>query len=282
MIEKNSVGKKNIIKIFKNKESENLSDNVAVEEPLEIRITHGKKDNLKTTNLSVTMRTPGDDAELATGFLYSEGIINDFEDIKSINHIDTLANFNNILQVVLSENINFDIEKTEKHFYTSSSCGVCGKTSINSIKQLKKSGSITNNFIKINKELIFSLPQKLLGNQSVFENTGGLHASALFDINSKIITIKEDVGRHNALDKLIGYSLKNKLIPLSKYILLLSGRASFELIQKAALADIKIVVSIGAPSSLAIQTAEEFGITLIGFLNIQKFNIYTFPNRIVY
>ncbi|MCC6722234.1 MAG: formate dehydrogenase accessory sulfurtransferase FdhD [Bacteroidia bacterium] len=281
MIEKNSVGKKNVIKIFKNKESENLSDNVAVEEPLEIRITHGKKGNLKTTNLSVTMRTPGNDAELATGFLYSEGIINDFEDIKSINHIDTLTNFNNILQVVLSENINFDIEKTEKHFYTSSSCGVCGKTSINSIKQLKKSGSISNNFIKINKELIFSLPQKLLSNQSVFENTGGLHASALFDINSNIVTIKEDVGRHNALDKLIGFSLKNKLLPLSKYILLLSGRASFELIQKAALADIKIVASIGAPSSLAIQTAEEFGITLIGFLNIQKFNIYTFPNRIV-
>lgn len=281
MTQNKSVNKNNVLKVFINNKSEQVIDFAAIEEPLEIRVEYGKNENRKTQNLTVTMRTPGADLELAAGFLYSESVINNFDEIESIEHIDKNTGFENVILVKLNKNVNFDIIKTERHFFTNSSCGVCGKTSIDSIKQIKKTSINSELDLKINKELFFALPQKLLNQQSIFENTGGLHASALFDINGDIVTIKEDVGRHNALDKLIGFSLKNKILPLNKNILLLSGRASFELIQKAALAEIKVVASIGAPSSLAIQTASEFGITLLGFLTDKKFNIYTHPQRIL-
>ncbi|NUM32323.1 MAG: formate dehydrogenase accessory sulfurtransferase FdhD [Bacteroidetes bacterium] len=280
MIESKSISKVKLLKIHSNGKNEEATDFIAIEEPLEIRVEYGKIENRQTANLTVTMRTPGCDDELAAGFLFSEGIIDNFDEIDSIAHINNFNSFENIILVKLKENVNFNLNKTERHFYTNSSCGVCGKTSIDAIKQVKKTNHKSIDNLKIDKEIFYTLPTKLLEKQSIFENTGGLHASALFDCNGNLITIKEDVGRHNALDKLLGYCLKNKLMPLDKYIILLSGRASFELIQKAALADAKIIASIGAPSSLAIQTAIEFDISYLGFLSSSKFNIYTAIHRI--
>lgn len=280
MTESKSTIKEKLIKLHSEGKVEEISDFIAIEEPLEIRVEYGKKENRKSANLTVTMRTPGCDEELATGFLYSEGIIENFDEIESVSHIETFTGFENVILVKLREDVEFNFNKIERHFYTSSSCGVCGKTSIDAIKQIKKSNKTQEENLSIDKNIFYTLPNKLLNQQSIFENTGGLHASALFDISGNLITIKEDVGRHNALDKLLGFCLQKKLMPLNKYIILLSGRASFELIQKAALADAKIIASIGAPSSLAIQTANEFDITYIGFLNKEKFNIYTSAHRI--
>lgn len=250
-------------------------DVLAIEEPLEIRLTYGPAEKRITKSLSVTMRTPGNDAELATGFLYTEGIIKQIIDIKNCLVIP-----DNIVQVIISENITLDLGKLERNFYTTSSCGVCGKSSIDSVKtvcDIQTSGEE----IRVSAELIYTLPDILRKNQDVFEQTGGLHASALFDIDGNLLITREDVGRHNALDKLIGVALSQNLLPLDKHLLMLSGRASFELIQKAAMAGIKLVAAVGAPSSLAVQLAEESGITLIGFLRDNRFNIYSNQIRIM-
>lgn len=191
---------------------------------------------------------------------------------------DTLQT--NVLQVELAAHVLFEMEKLQRHFYTSSSCGVCGKTSIELVLQ-QSCFILDANFPKISTKILIELPQKLRATQSVFEETGGIHAAALFDCNGTLLTLREDVGRHNALDKLIGFALKENLIPLQENILLLSGRISFELVQKAAIAGIPIIAAIGAPSSLAIELAAENNITLIGFLRDERMNIYTFENRIV-
>jgi len=180
----------------------------------------------------------------------------------------------------MNEGVDFDVKKMERNFYTTSSCGICGKASIESIKTYSYCYESRMPFI-VPKELIIGLPGKLREQQKVFEYTGGLHASALFDREGTIVFVREDVGRHNALDKLIGASLAKEQLPLSQHILLLSGRASFELIQKAAMAGIQLVAAVGAPSSLAVETAEEFQMTLIGFLRDNRFNIYSFPERIL-
>lgn len=250
-------------------------DILAIEEPLEIRLTYGPADKRVTKSLSVTMRTPGNDAELATGFLYTEGIIKQSSDIKNCIVLP-----NNIVQVIISEYISLDLSKLERNFYTTSSCGVCGKSSIDAVKtvcDIKTSGEE----VQFSAELIYTLPDILRKNQDVFDRTGGLHASALFYTDGNLIITREDVGRHNALDKLIGVALSQGLLPLDKYLLLLSGRASFELIQKAAMAGIKVVAAVGAPSSLAVQLAEESGITLAGFLRGNRFNIYSNKQRII-
>ena len=249
-------------------------DLLAVEQPLEVRIVYGDENNRQQKNISVTMCTPGHDAELATGFLFTEGIITRKEDIR-----DCISPGDNIILVELREGISFDPKKIERHFYTSSSCGVCGKSSIDAVKNVFSKNEAKDS-IAVTASIFIRLPDTLRKQQEVFEFTGGLHASALFDLDGYLLLTREDVGRHNALDKLIGAALMANDIPLDKHILLLSGRASFELIQKAAMAGIKIVCAVGAPSSLAVELAKECDMTLVGFLRDGRFNIYSGVQRI--
>ncbi|MGZ3777461.1 MAG: formate dehydrogenase accessory sulfurtransferase FdhD [Mucilaginibacter sp.] len=270
-----------IVKVI-NDDTIKTSDILAVEGPLEIRLEYGPVDNRQLKNVSVTMRTPGNDAELAVGFLFTEGIITQHGDIRSAEHcfIACAENKENVIQVSLGEGVVPDLKNTDRNFYTTSSCGVCGKASIESIKTVSAyRGQADKN--QVSAEVLYFLPAILQKHQDVFADTGGLHASALFDASGELIMVREDVGRHNALDKLIGAALNESMLPLDKHILLLSGRASFELIQKAAMAGINIIAAVGAPSSLAVQMAEEFNITLVGFLRGKRFNIYTQPKRIL-
>ncbi len=260
-------------------------DLLAAEEPMEIRLGFGPSHERRQKNISVTMRTPGNDFELALGFLFTEGIIKNVEDVAQIKYcteLNQLENKENIVRVELKETINPDLEKLERHFYTTSSCGVCGKTSIEAVRLVvSQKSTIDTRPWSVDYELLVSLPAILREKQNIFEHTGGLHASALFDEKGNLIFVREDVGRHNALDKLIGVAVAKKIIPLSEHILLLSGRASFELLQKAAMAGIKIVAAVGAPSGLAVETAKEFDMTLIGFLRAERFNIYSGEQRIL-
>lgn len=261
----NSVTKQRIRRVQQGKIAE-VEDVLATEEPLEIRIVYSPTRTHK--NLAVTMRTPGNDTELATGFLYTEGIISKQVDIIACKRLN-----DNVVQVELDKSITLDMKNIDRNFYTTSSCGVCGKASIDAIKTECTIYDKVKPFT-VSAETIYGLSEKLRGQQSAFEETGGIHAAALFDLEGNIIMVREDVGRHNALDKLIGAALNEGMIPLQQHILLLSGRASFELVQKATMAGLKVIVSVGAPSSLAVQTADEFGITLIGFAKKDKFNIY--------
>ncbi|MCB9251565.1 MAG: formate dehydrogenase accessory sulfurtransferase FdhD [Flavobacteriales bacterium] len=284
-MDRSSVAEKEILKV-KNKErqipdAEETLDYLAVEEPLEIRLVFGPEGKRQTKSISITMRTPGNDPELGVGFLFTEGIVQNREQIKSVSHLQSLLNPDNILIIELSEEVEMDLQKLERNFYTTSSCGVCGKASIDAVKTTDKLDRTAElDSISISPEIVYGLPQTLRDKQDVFESTGGLHASALFDLSGKLIETREDVGRHNALDKLIGHFLMSGTLPLNNHILILSGRASFELIQKAAMSHIKIIAAVGAPSSLAVQMAEEFGITLIGFLRNERFNIYTGSERV--
>jgi len=257
--------------------SRQTEDLLAVEEPLEIRIVYGPENNRLQKNISVTMCTPGNDVELASGFLFTEGIIKRKEDILRCVSLNEAGD--NIVIAELQPGISFDPQKIERHFYTSSSCGVCGKSSIDAVKNVFTNHGKKDN-IKISASVFTKLPESLRKEQDVFEHTGGLHASALFDTAGNLLLIREDVGRHNALDKLVGAALTAGDIPLDHHILLLSGRASFELIQKAAMAGIKIVCAVGAPSSLAVEMAKECEMTLIGFLRDGRFNIYAGEQRI--
>ena len=251
-------------------------DVVAIEEPLEI--------NLKSTDdtifpVSVTMRTPGNDEELALGFLFTEGIL--FSKLNIDENSISKMGFNWI-SIHLNNNFHPNIDKLKRNFYTTSSCGVCGKESIEAIHQTRKTPSKVSE-IEVDLKTLFSLPEKLYEVQKTFQTTGGIHAAAFFDSLGNLIEYREDVGRHNALDKLIGAEFlksNSEDFFIQDKILLLSGRASFELLQKAAMANIIIVCAIGAPSSLAIETAENFGITLIGFLKNGSCNIYTNDYRV--
>lgn len=254
-----------------------LCDQVAVEEPLEIQLAYSTANGWMKKNISVTMRTPGNDEELAAGFLFTEAIIDNYTSIKNIKH---LAVDENRILVSLQENIFPVLNKTERNFYSTSSCGICGKASIDAIRSISIYKNEKDN-ISIKAGLLYGLQDVLRKQQEIFENTGGIHASAIFDLDANFIMLREDVGRHNALDKLIGAALLKRSLPLSNCILLLSGRASFELVQKAAMAGIKIIASVGAPSSLAIEMAVESGITLIGFLRNATFNLYSGFQRIV-
>ena len=264
-------------------ESSSLLDILSVEEPLEIRISYGPEAEKKYKNISVTMRTPGNDFDLAIGFLFTEGIITSYQDVKKVYHTKTDCSFQkkNIVQVDLAENFIPHLMSSDRNFYTTSSCGVCGKSSIQSIKTVSTYNPLDNPKLNISTTVLNQLPQKLKTAQSSFAVTGGIHASGLFTIEGDLVFLQEDVGRHNALDKLIGSALANNLLPLNKHILLLSGRASFELIQKAAMAGISVVAAIGAPSSLAVELAIEFNITLLGFLKEDRFNIYNSSDQVV-
>lgn len=253
-----------------------IEDQVAVEEPLEIQLEYSSSRGRLKKSIAVTMRTPGDDECLAAGFLFTEGIISSATQIKSIYHS---IGDSNIIIVRLQENIIPILKNVARNFYTTSSCGVCGKASIDAVK-VNINFDNTIDSLQIPAAILNLLPAALKERQKMFQSTGGLHASALFDLDGEYICLKEDVGRHNALDKLIGQALMNHQLPLNNHILLLSGRASFELIQKSAMAGIRIVAAVGAPSSLAVEMANEAGITLAGFLNKDRFNIYSGFNRI--
>ena len=257
------------VRRYRGTDAGDVPDILAVEEPLEIRLEYGPEDKRVVKNLSVTMRTPGADEDLAAGFLFTEGIVHRASDIAGIRGME------NIVIVALDPELPVDLQKLERHFYTTSSCGVCGKTSIDAVKTVVNcSFSDKSERPDIRPEVIYGLPDTLRREQATFEATGGLHASALFNREGRLLAIREDVGRHNALDKLIGHYLRQDRVPLSDYILLLSGRASFELIQKAAMAGIRVVCAVGAPSSLAVETAGAFGIALVGFLRDNRFNVY--------
>jgi len=277
-----SIKKVSVVKV-NDSEIADTSDALAMEEPLEIRLEYGPAGERKIKNVSVTMRTPGNDAELAAGFLFTEGIVKNKEDIANIepNFIACAENKENVIQVSLNEGVMPDLQNTERNFYTTSSCGVCGKGSINAIRTVSAFSQTGDNSNSINSDLLHQLPQILRQHQAVFADTGGLHASALFNIEGELLLVREDVGRHNALDKLIGAAINKNWLPLNKGILLLSGRASFELVQKAAMAGINIIAAVGAPSSLAVELAGEFNITLVGFLRNRRFNIYTAAHRIL-
>lgn len=263
-----------VITKYLNDEWKAKADTIAVESPLEISITMLENNpKVINKNISITMRTPLNDEDLAIGFLFTEGVICSYSEIGKIDAQE------NKINVFLTAEATFDPNKLERHFYTSSSCGVCGKASIDAVKTERRIEVKQSNY-KVDASTVLSLTEKLRKKQAVFESTGGLHAAALFTNNGEFIALREDVGRHNALDKLIGYTLQGNGFPLQDNLLLLSGRASFELIQKAAMAGIQFITAVGAPSSLAIELAEEFNITLIGFLKNDKFNVYTGQNRL--
>jgi len=262
------------------------SDIMAVEEPLEIRVGFGSLDSREIKKISVTMRTPGNDFELAVGFLFTEGIIqhkNQILDVKYCTDSGTKENHGNVVRVELVPEFLPDLKKLKRNFYTTSSCGVCGKESIEAVMDNCNISTISENF-SISSDMIIKLPQTLRENQQVFSLTGGIHASSIFNKDGQLVLAREDVGRHNALDKLIGSCLlendNSPSLPLNNSVLLLSGRASFEQIQKAAMAGISVICSVGAPSSLAVEAAEKFNITLIGFLRDNRFNIYTGHSRV--
>ena len=261
--------------------TEEITDEVTIEEPLEFSIAFGAQSSREIKNIAVTMRTPGNDFELVLGFLYSEGIIKNKSDVQAITRMDNLedsSNIENTVLVELDESLSVDPQKI-RNFYINSSCGICGSQVVDDIGSLKQYHSSKSDFL-VAESVLRTLPGRLQQQQDAFSQTGGLHASALFDQQGSILSLFEDVGRHNALDKLIGSELQNNNLPLFQSGLILSGRTSFELIHKAALAGIPVVVSIGAPSSLAVDAAWEYEITLAGFLQADRFNIYSFPRRI--
>lgn len=259
-----------------------LEDVVATEEPLEVRLAYSRPDGGRAEkSISVTMRTPGHDGELAVGFLYTEGIIRSKEDVESVAPCGPPApnGLINVVRVELAANVDVALDRLERHFYTSSSCGVCGKSSLDAVA-VQGHYDLEDVEFPVSGEQLGALPDALRARQTVFERTGGLHASGLFDVAGQMVAVREDVGRHNALDKLIGQALLADELPLSAFGIVVSGRASFELMQKAMMAGVPLLAAVGAPSSLAVELAEEFGMTLIGFLKRNKLNVYTRPDRV--
>lgn len=273
------------VNIKKVRDSEDTSepDLLAVEEPLEIRIGFGEEHQRIEKSISVTMRTPGHDLELARGFLLTEGIVRSVDDILSIKHcrqVKKEEEVGNVVRVELSYELPIDMQKLQRHFYTTSSCGVCGKSSIEAV-EVNACAPLPKGEPVLDRKLIHELPAKLRKAQTVFEYTGGLHAAGLFDPNGNLLLMREDVGRHNALDKLVGAAADQGLLPLHSYLVQVSGRASFELVQKAVVAGAPLLSAVGAPSSLAVQLAQSSGMTLIGFVRNNRYNIYTQPERII-
>ncbi len=265
------------------------TDTVAVEEPLEIRLAWPGIDGTEQRQIAVTMRTPGDDFDLATGFLFTEGIIHSPAQLQVIERVaiehdatgDSGDNeFGNIVLVNLDAQPQLDLEKLERNFYVSSSCGVCGKASIDAIKT-QANFPISDDNLRLTVDAIAELPEQLRARQTIFTGTGGIHAAALFDGAGLQGQVFEDVGRHNAVDKLLGAQFRAGMMPLTGIGLLVSGRVSFELVQKARMAGCAMLAAVGAPSSLAIELAWESDMTLIGFLRDKRFNVYTGPARIV-
>ncbi len=244
------------------------TDVLAVEEPLEIRVAWVVNGEPREKNIAVTMRTPGDDADLASGFLFTEALIASPQDIESIRHWASP----NVIRVALRPGVSLDSSKLDRHFYTTSSCGVCGKTSIDALRVI--TSSLPPNKSAVDREIVHRLPAVLSEQQAAFRATGGIHGAAIVDRGGTLIRLREDIGRHNAVDKVIGSLFQEGATPLSDSILMVSSRASFELVQKAVVAGIPVLASVGAPSSLAVDLAREFGLTLLGFVRDGRFNVY--------
>ena len=273
--------KYNVTKLRNNTKKE-VKDSVSVEEPLEMNLKFKIKGKWKIENLSITMRTPGNDEDLISGFLFNERIIENINDIQNIKKMGNKVgdyNIRNKVEATINNSKNIDIGKFKRNFLTNSSCGVCGKTSLDTIEVIKKN-KLNLNFPKIHHKIILKSPNLLINEQSEFSKTGGIHASALINNEGKVIATREDVGRHNALDKLIGHVQKNKLIDNHSQFIACSGRLNFELIQKGLMSNIGLMAGVGAPTSLAIDLAKRFGMTLLGFVKKNSFNIYNCKERI--
>ncbi len=267
------------VRVVSDGQERRRGDYLATEEPLEIRLLAGGA----TERLAVTMRTPGNDFELAAGFLHGEGILTDREPLRGISYctdpeLDAAQQYN-VVNVRLDAAAMPDLRGLERHFYTSSACGVCGKASLDAIEL--RGCALPSPGPRVDAEVIYGLPDKLREAQGLFESTGGLHAAGLFTPEGELECLREDVGRHNAVDKLVGWALLEGRLPLADRILLVSGRASFEIMQKALAAGVPMVCAVSAPSSLAVDVAERFGMTLAGFLRGRRFNLYTGPDRVL-
>ncbi|MCU1225859.1 MAG: formate dehydrogenase family accessory protein FdhD [Edaphobacter sp.] len=284
---------------FTGTETQSATDVLAVEEPLECQLAYGPINDRQLKSISVTMRTPGHDFDLAAGFLMTEGVINDPTDVMQISYIagrptaEALSDEplpegaavlpympeRNIVRVELAPDVSVSMANLERNFYTTSSCGICGKASLLALRTVCPPRAA--NQFQIAAELLYTLPTRLRQAQDVFARTGGLHASGLFDSTGHLFSSREDVGRHNAVDKLLGAEFLADRTPVRDRLLMLSGRASFELLQKALMGGIPMVASVGAPSSLAVQVAKEFDITLVGFLREDHFNVYHGAKHII-
>ena len=268
---------------FKSNNLDSFDDHISIEEPLEIIIKYKDKEIWVEKTISVTMRTPGDDEDLVRGFLFNEKVV---EKIDYIEKIETSGQtseqygLKNKITVTINNSDNIDIDKIKRNFLTNSSCGVCGKSSLDALEIIKKDKILKSN-PKISKEVLMNSTNRLRQNQSEFSKTGGIHASGLFTTQGDIVAIKEDVGRHNALDKLIGYAFKENLLNNNTQFLACSGRLNFDLVQKALMANIGILIGVGAPTSLAIDLANKFDMTLVGFVKGDSFNIYSNKERII-
>ena len=267
---------------YKNDKLDNVEDYISIEEPLEINLKYKEGKDWKKENLSITMRTPGDDENLSIGFLYNEQIITDInwiEKIESYGENNGQYDFKNKILITLNNSDNVNIAQVKRNFLMNSSCGVCGKTSLDALETLKKDKPKYPNK-KINKNIIIKSPEILKENQTQFSITGGIHASGLFSNDGNLIAVKEDVGRHNALDKLIGETLQKKLLNENDQFITCSGRLNFELVQKALINNIGLMIGVGAPTSLAIDLANRFDMTLVGFVKQDSFNIYSNSQRV--
>ena len=271
-----------VIKL-KNNSTEEIKDSVSVEEPLEMSLKFRTKGEWKEENLSITMRTPGNDEDLISGFLFNERIIENFSDIEKIEKKgDEVGDYGIKNKVIATINNakNIDIGKLKRNFLTNSSCGVCGKTSLDSVEVIKND-KLNLLYPKIDEKIILKSPKLLINEQSEFSKTGGIHASSLINDEGMVVATREDVGRHNALDKLIGYTHKEKLIDNHSQFIACSGRLNFELVQKALMSNIGLMAGVGAPTSLAIDLAKRFDMTLLGFVKSNSFNIYSNKDRVI-
>ncbi len=268
------------VRVVENGDARVRPDTLATEEPMEIRLVSGGA----RRTVAVTMRTPGSDFELAAGFLYGEGVVSSPEEIQKISYcvdpdVDAGQRYN-IVNVELREapGRTYDLRPLERSFYTTSACGVCGKASLEQL-ELRGYPELPPG-PRISPELVYSLPEKLREGQGLFEETGGLHAAALFDAGGELVALREDVGRHNATDKLVGWALLEGRLPLSDHVVMVSGRTSYEILQKCVAAGVPIVCAVSAPSSLAVDVARRFNVTLVGFLRGNRFNVYSVPERV--
>ena len=268
---------------FKKNKFENIEDLISIEEPLEISLKYKEKESWLTKSLSITMRTPGDDKDLVRGFLFNEQIIQNIKDIKSIESYGEKVgqyNIQNKILITLNNSDNVNISKIKRDFLTNSSCGVCGKSSLDALEIIKKDKTPKLN-PKLTKDIIIKSPSILKKNQSEFSKTGGIHASGLFSSDGNLISLREDVGRHNALDKMIGDSLLKNILKPNDQFITCSGRLNFELVQKVLMTNIGLMIGVGAPTSLAIDLANKFDMTLIGFVKEDSFNIYTNNQKVI-
>ncbi len=268
---------------YKQNQTSTIDELVSIEEPLEMIIYYKKNNDWINNSISITMRTPKNDEDLIVGLLFSEGIIQKTSEIKKVEllgHKTGKFKLQNKIRVTLNNSKNLDVKHLRRNFLTNSSCGICGKASMDSLKIICKT-KINKDNPKIKNSLITRIPKLLMQKQSEFSKTGGIHASALFDQNGKVLVIREDIGRHNALDKVIGHSFKNSIFDTKNQFIACSGRLSFELVQKTLMANIGLLMGVGAPTSLAIDLAKRFDITLIGFVKTDSFNIYCGENRIL-